>query len=708
MKNKVLLSALFAAATFGFTACNDDFLERYPVTDLTEENAFQEYDNFKSYLYPCYEMFRNSNIYTSTIGTGAYYTSGQRNGDYYAGVVTDRGKAQNPYAYQAISASSTNSAWDFSYIRRIAIALRHIDEGEKAGVLNADQAKHLRSVAKFFHAYWYMELVNRFGDVPYVEEEITDLSDGGPAYAPRTPRAEVVTKIIENMEYAIANIGNPDGQNGLTADACRAALSRFLLREGTWAKYHKLNEPYQEYLTKCLSVSEELMAKYPTLYYGCGTEKEDAAGYGELFTTEKLGGVPGVIYYAEYADGILMHRGNDYEHIAANAADFPQHTIDLFLMKNGKPIYNAASGYQGGKGKDMWDTFAERDPRLYQNVQPPYAVLAPAGGDAVDGVNVFKTWKFIKEGDKVGNHVATAEDAAKYRYYIDYMGLNNNCVRGGMSFNAELGHKRCPGQNWGAALSPTSPNLADASQTAYMQCRTGYYYWKNYDMWEYATGSSNYCVADKPIFRIEEVLLNYAEASFELGKFDQSVADRTINLLRDRASVARMNVGEIGADFDPNRDRGASGPSHKWWSGKMEDYEVAPVLWEIRRERMIELFGEGHSWYDVRRWAKAPYFVNRQACGMWIKSADNLYNIKNNTYGGSFVDYEAIMKGEQAAAQDNSVGSGWIYTLPSPMAYGGWLDAYYLNMVPTNQIVLNPALTQNPGYEELFGAVGAE
>ena len=66
-------------------------------------------------------------------------------------------------------------------------------------------------------------------------------------------------------------------------------------------------------------------------------------------------------------------------------------------MKNGLPIGNTASGYQGGKGKDMWGTFADRDPRLYQNIQPPY-VVAPHKG-AVDNVNTFKSWKFLKAGD---------------------------------------------------------------------------------------------------------------------------------------------------------------------------------------------------------------------------------------------------------------------------------------------------------------------
>lgn len=210
------------------------------------------------------------------------------------------------------------------------------------------------------------------------------------------------------------------------------------------------------------------------------------------------------------------------------------------------------------------------------------------GGEVADYVSVFPTWKFLNEGDVNMGHTVTAEEADKYRFYIDYLGANDKCVRGG-AFGG-TGMKRAPGQNWGASLTPQSPNLTTDSRVAYMRCRTGYYTWKHYDMWEFATGSSNFCTADKPIFKIEEVLLNYAEAAWELGEFDQSVADKTINLLRDRSGVARMNVAEITQDFDPNRDCGNA----PWWTGKggaFGNYEVNPVLWEIRRERQTELFG---------------------------------------------------------------------------------------------------------------------
>ena len=688
MKKYILIS--LAAVCLFATSCNDEFLEKYPLTSLTEQNSFREYNGFKAFMYPCYDLFFTTAIRTNF---NTMHCGSQFYGDFYAGILSNRDNPTgNGYAYRTITPTTTGNGWDFSYIRRINIMLSHVQD---EGVLTEAEQKHWESVGRFFRAWWYMELVDRFGDVPWVDHVLSDTSEE--IYGERTPRATVVKNICDDFEFAIANMGDSskDGSNPVTADAARAAYSRFLLREGTWAKYHGLaGEDATALLNKCISVSAELMAKYPALYKGVDT-KNPGTGYGELWTTDNLSGVPGVIFYQEYVDAMKMHRGNDYEHIAAHYTDVPQHTVDMFLMNNGKPIANAASGYEGGKGTDIYAEFQNRDPRMYLNIQPPYAVAANSG--AYDGVNSFPTWKYLQAGDKVGstNYVVKDDaEAAKLRQFIDMMGANELCVRGG-AFGGQ-GMKRCPGQNWGAALTPSSPNLSNSGSVAYMKSRTGYYFWKNYDMWEYATGSSAYCIADKPIFKIEEVLLNYAEAKFEVNAFDQSVADATINLLRRRVGMPDMVVADITADFDPNRDKGNA----PWLTGTISKYEVAPVLWEIRRERIIELFGEGFGFYDVRRWGKADYYINRQPCGIYI--ADASIPFGNGTYGGTYVDYEAIQKTGKATA--STTPGGWIYTAPSPLEQGGgWIDTYYLMMVPTNEIVLNPKLTQNPGYNELFG-----
>jgi len=696
MKLKSIIIAC-VATTSVFISCNDDFLEKNPITSLTEQNAFQTYDNFKAYMYPCYSLFTDGNIYTNFSG-GSYYWGGQWSSDFYAGVMTNRENSLNPYAYQTITTRTTHSSWSFSYPRMVNIMLSHLDDGN----LTDAEKRHWRSVGYFFHAWWYMELIHRYGDVPWINTVMNDQSEE--AYMTRTPRAEVADSIIARLEYAAANIGDTskDGDNPLTADAIKAALSRFLLREATWAKYHGLNEPWQQYLQKCLTVSEELMNKYPTLYKGSGINKYPGAGYDEIMTSESLKGKPGIILYKEYVDKILMHRFSDLVHVEAHRADAPQHTVDLFLMKNGKPIANPTSGFQGGEGKDLWDYHANRDPRLHINFQPPAQAntLVPVNNNP-DNVTNFHKWKFWQAGEilnNAGNFTITDEYVEKFRRYIDFFGPNTSCVDGdGIE---SRGSKRMPGHNWGGSMSKSAPNISHWSQTDnYMRCWTGYYFWKHYTNWENGDNGNNQ-TSDKPIFTIEEVLLNYAEAAFELGRFDQTVADKTINLLRERVEVAPMIVAEIGADFDPNRDKG-NAPWTRSYDSKT-NYEVDPVLWEIRRERMAELMGQGFSFYDIKRWHKAAYYVNRQPCGAWITSTNVPYG--TGKYTGQFVDYNAIQTTGFANAQNNDAGSGWIYTYASPLSTGkGWLDTYYLEQVPTHEINMNPNLTQNPGYEELFG-----
>ena len=100
-------------------------------------------------------------------------------------------------------------------------------------------------------------------------------------------------------------------------------------------------------------------------------------------------------------------------------------------------------------------------------------------------------------------------------------------------------------------------------------------------------------------FRYGEILLNYAEAKFELG--DEDAARRYINLIRTRADMPPVDVS--GTDL---RDK-------------------------IRHERRIELVFEGHRFFDVRRWKILEEVSTRQILGMQIRKAENgekSYDIK--------------------------------------------------------------------------------
>ena len=97
---KRLFISLAILAGISLSSCNDSFLEKTPVTDLTENNAFNSYDNFKAFMWPCYEMFTNNTIRTSLQGFGQ---DGQYKGDMAAGYFQQKYESgYNEFAYQTV------------------------------------------------------------------------------------------------------------------------------------------------------------------------------------------------------------------------------------------------------------------------------------------------------------------------------------------------------------------------------------------------------------------------------------------------------------------------------------------------------------------------------------------------------------------------------------------------------------------------------
>ncbi len=679
MINRILKYAVPCTLLLGMSACNDSFLDKIPTTAITEETAFESYESTQAYMWPCYSI-----LYNTTIGTSVneYGLVSMYVGDHNAGYLSDRDNDMNDYAFQEISASSSGNGWNFEWIYHINVMLDALESSS----MSESEKNHWQAVGYFFHSFWYMELIDRFGDVPWIDHVIDPESDE--AYGERTPRETVAQNILERLQWAEENIGDftsEDGDNSITKECVQLALSRFTLREGTWRKYHGLGD-YEEYLEECMRVSLELMNTYPTLY--TGTQDYDAAGYGELWTSPSLSGVDGVILYREYVSGILTSHFNFRERNDQMVRQLSQDMVDMYLTKNGLPIYNANNTQYKGDSHDIYDVFTDRDPRLYQTVTPPYVVnisgyvvvdgaISGSGdildGDIPEGMDESNIqWTYVSEQQDPENY-------EKYRMFIDMLGADTYLQNPGQSGWM----KRLPVSNWNCSnIINKTPNLT--GNKAPLSTSSGYYLWKCYNCWEQSNNNAYVGDADKPIFKVEEAILNYAEAACELGLFDQAAADRSINRLRERAGVDDMIVADIDENFDPNRDKG----NNSWWSGDMEDYEVPPLLWEVRRERIIELMGEGFGFYDVRRWAKAPYFVNRQEKGMWWDSNDPIYTINNN----------GILN-ESTHLQDATMTEGYIYVQPDPLTQGlGWLDQYYLYCIPTEELLLNENLTQNPGW----------
>lgn len=162
------------------------------------------------------------------------------------------------------------------------------------------------------------------------------------------------------------------------------------------------------------------------------------------------------------------------------------------------------------------------------------------------------------------------------------------------------------------------------------------------------------------IFRYAEVLLNYAEAKYELdGNVDYV---KSINLLRQRVGMPNFKVQK---DINAKRfsDYG---------------YEISDELFEIRRERRVELGAEGFRSQDYRRWRAHALFKNKRPKGYPLLESEF-------PQGTPFPEKDV-----------NGLLDPFSQLLPNGYQFDENRD--YLMCIPTNEITLNPNLKQNPGW----------
>lgn len=166
------------------------------------------------------------------------------------------------------------------------------------------------------------------------------------------------------------------------------------------------------------------------------------------------------------------------------------------------------------------------------------------------------------------------------------------------------------------------------------------------------------------IFRYAEALLNYAEAKAELGQLTQADLDITVNKLRNRVGMPNMVLASIPTD--PN------------WPDY--GYTLPNYLYEIRRERAVELLTEGFRLNDLLRWRADKVFVGKRPKGAFYTAEFKAAFPNLSVDANNFLDpYKNSLTG----------------------ANGGWgfnPAKHYLLPIPINELTLNPEIKQNPGW----------
>ncbi|MDR0988343.1 MAG: RagB/SusD family nutrient uptake outer membrane protein [Prevotellaceae bacterium] len=218
--------------------------------------------------------------------------------------------------------------------------------------------------------------------------------------------------------------------------------------------------------------------------------------------------------------------------------------------------------------------------------------------------------------------------------------------------------------------------------------------------------------ADAPTIRYAEVLLNYVEARYEISRiggsaFTQSDLDKSINLLRGRHLTKWGETPEVTRTMPTVMLNGANLSSNGVVIDDPErDVTVDAILWEIRRERRVELIMEGMRGADLKRWAKYEYLNSEMPDGSISKTFLGAY-IKAADYPGIDISEKAVKLYNPADPTNLTASEGYIryFTQTGIRVFtAGSLDSerYYLRSIPAGQITnykdAGYTLTQNPGW----------
>lgn len=323
---KKYLSIIAAALLMGsFSSCSD-FLDRYPLEELSDESFWKTEKDAEMAVSNLYNVLptwdTDEAINSDDAVHGIKWAAGNQSKGVY-----------DPSDY----------GWsgEYGYIRQANLILEKIQEMD----LSEDAYKKLEGQARFFRAYTYFTLIRSFGAVPYIDKplELTDVEN-----ITRTPKDEVYAKVMEDFDIAIANLPvqwDETNSGRITKGAAMAMKARAALYYNNW----------QTAMDEAKKVMD--LGQYE-LY-----DKDNTGRYKELFW-EVADGCDEFILSVQFNAPTRTHYLIGWEcfpTLGWGGLNPTQSLVDAFEDINGAPIANSTI-------YDSTNPFANRDPRLEVNV----------------------------------------------------------------------------------------------------------------------------------------------------------------------------------------------------------------------------------------------------------------------------------------------------------------------------------------------------
>jgi hypothetical protein len=361
---KFITLILVMASTIG---CSDDLLNKLPEDEIAPEQYWKTPNDLALFLNQFYTSFPVHSGFNGGI------FEFDNNSDNLADIfINDR------FVGNTTNVPTTDGSWNYGSIRSVNFYLENSATAEG----DADLIAHYNGEAYFFRAMFYYNLLKRYGGVPFIDKTLN--TDSPELLSPRLPRNELATKIVEDLDKAIAQL-KPQGSAEdfrVHQGMALALKSNICLYEGTWEKYHDgsvfaapVNES-AKFLQWAADAAETLMNQGNYSLYNNGT----ATTYWDLFNKEDYSGNPEVMFWKRYnlADGV-SHRVGHYLPQTGSGTGVTKSLVDSYLSIDGQPI-GVSPLYNSSQESSLTDIVKDRDPRLAQTICTPGDLLTVNSG----------------------------------------------------------------------------------------------------------------------------------------------------------------------------------------------------------------------------------------------------------------------------------------------------------------------------------------
>lgn len=622
MKRNIKYFALLLLASFTIAGCNSDFLNTEPLTEISESAVWSDPGLAEAFVTGIYDGF----------GQGGF------NEEMLASL-TDEAIFTHPgRGITAVTEARINSAdvgWNngnnrtynwqrlYSFIRRTNLAIAELSEPQfpnDGGIVD-----RLMGEAKFMRAYYYHDLARYFGGVPLVDRPYTL---GEEDYeVPRATWEETINFILTDLNDAAQLLEGKSMAEGRASELAALALkARVLL----YAASDLHDAPTAQANSATLSSYDQI----ELLAYTSGNRIErwqkaqDAAKEVLGKASGNLFGLSSPVSHEEgiqnYINNSLARNGGEKEIILG------RYFINANRENGGRQgLYNGPNGYNNWAGNTpvqlLVDDYEMMDGTKFDWSDPDHASAPYENRDArfyasilYDGAQWKPRSSANQPKDPLGQiQTGTYEVTDASGNKVTHFGLDTR--------NSSI-------EDWNGSY-------------------TGYYVRKFIDPDPAIVDQNTWQEVPWPILRYTEAVLNYVEASLELGQ--EAEARNWLNQIRFR-------VGQPATT--------ASGDA---------------LMALYRNERRVEMAYEEHRFHDVRRWMIAEETFGRQANTISItgtlKPGKTL-----STYRYDPDLYNYVYK---------------VVPIDPGKENRLWLDKMYFMPIHRDELNRNSELVQNPGFE---------